>query len=603
MRTAFVLLALVWMGPLLRGQWAQIGWEPVAAGFNRPVFVTGAGDGSGRLFVVEQEGRVKIWRDGATVERPFLDLTARVGFDEELGLFSIAFPPHFADKKRVYAFFVEPGGGIVIARYRVDGDVADEKSEEVVLRFAQPLGQHNGGTLAFSPVDGKLYVSVGDGGIGVEADDVYVNDPDNAGQNPGVWQGKILRLDVESEGAPYVAPADNPRREGWLPEVWSIGWRNPWRFSFDRKTGDMWVGDVGADGYEEVDMEPAGAGGRNYGWSLREGTHCVPGKDCGEVEGLTAPAIEYGHDEGCSVTGGVVYRGSRFRDVEGTYIFGDYCRGQVWAVKQLGGEWRRVAMGLTRTQLVSFGEDDAGEIYLVDYRGSILRLTQLAPGLSVIAVGNGASGEAGMVAGSQVSATLSGLDEVAEETRAEQWPLPLSLADVTVWVNGTQAGVIGVAPSGKVDFLAPYVLPGDSAQVQVRSGFKTSNLVQAAVKPVQPGLFTVDGRHVLAVNEQGEMTKSAGRGTVVAIYGTGLGSVLAWPEYGYPAKEGAEVKGTVRASIGGKAGGVQFAALAPGFAGIYAVVVKIAEDAELGEGDVWVEVEGIRSLPVRFTVE
>ncbi|MBL8238884.1 MAG: PQQ-dependent sugar dehydrogenase [Bryobacterales bacterium] len=603
MRTAFVLLALVCMGPPLRGQWAQIGWEPVAAGFNRPVFVTGAGDGSGRLFVVEQEGRVKIWRDGATVERPFLDLTARVGFDEELGLFSIAFPPHFADKKRVYAFFVEPGGGIVIARYRVDGDVADAKSEEVVLRFAQPLGQHNGGTLAFSPVDGKLYVSVGDGGIGVEADDVYVNDPDNAGQNPGVWQGKILRLDVESEGVPYVAPADNPRREGWLPEVWSIGWRNPWRFSFDRKTGDMWVGDVGADGYEEIDMEPVGAGGRNYGWSLREGTHCVPGKGCGEVEGLTAPAIEYGHDEGCSVTGGVVYRGSRFRDVEGTYIFGDYCRGQVWAAKQLGGEWRRVAMGLTRTQLVSFGEDDAGEIYLVDYRGSILRLMQLAPGLSVIAVGNGASGEAGMVAGSQVSATLSGLDEVAEETRAEQWPLPLSLADVTVWVNGTQAGVIGVAPSGKVDFLAPYVLPGDSAQVQVRSGFKTSNLVQAAVKPVQPGLFTVDGRHVLAVNEQGEMTKSAGRGTVVAIYGTGLGSVLAWPEYGYPAKEGAEVKGTVRASIGGKAGGVQFAALAPGFAGIYAVVVKIAEDAELGEGDVWVEVEGIRSLPVRFTVE
>jgi uncharacterized protein (TIGR03437 family) len=603
MRATVGLLALAFTGPLMWGQWAQIGWEPVVMGLTRPVFVTGAGDGSGRLFVVEQEGRVKIWRDGALEERPFLDLTARVGFDEELGLFSIAFPPNFAEKKRVYAFFIEPGGGIVIARYRVDGNVADATSEEVILRFDQPLGQHNGGTLAFSPADGKLYVSVGDGGIGVEGDDNYTNDPANAGQNPGVWQGKILRLDVESGVSPYEVPVDNPRREGWLPEVWSLGWRNPWRFSFDRKTGAMWVGDVGADAYEEVNREGPGEGGRNYGWSVREGTHCVPGKECGEVPGLTPPVVEYGREEGCSVTGGVVYRGARFPDLDGMYFFGDYCRGPVWAVKQLGGEWRRVAMGLTRTQLASFGEDDAGEVYLVDYRGMVFRMTQLDPGLTVTSVGNGASGESGMVAGSQVSVTLAGLEDVPDQMNAEEWPLPVSLGGVTVWVNGTQVGVLGVSLAGKIDFLAPYVIPGETAQVQVRAGYKTSNVSMVAVKPVQPGLFAVDGRHAMAVNEQGEMTKSAAPGTVVVLYGTGFGLVDNGPEYGFPALDGAAVKGVVSASIGGRTGEVQFAALAPGFAGVYSVVVKIAGDAELGEGDVWVEVDGVRSPPVRFTVE
>lgn len=602
-----VWFATLSLGLPVMAQWAQIGWERVVSGLKQPTLVTGAGDGSGRVFIVEQPGRVRILRNGALVEKPFLDLTARVGYDKERGLLSVAFPPRFAERKRVYADFTEDDGTIVIARYKVteDPDVADPASEEVLLRIPQPFGQHNGGMMAFSPVDGMLYISTGDGGIGSNGEGKFVDDPLGNGQNGGTLLAKILRIDTERGDGEYAVPADNPKKPGWLPEIWSTGWRNPWRFSFDRKTGDFYAGDVGADAYEEVNFEPAGEGGRNYGWSLREGRHCLPGRDCGEVEGLTDPVVEYPHSQGCSVTGGVVYRGKQFPELDGTYFYGDFCRGLVWGLKRIGGAWRTVGMGPTGALLVSFGEDDDGEVYAVDYKGVVLRMKQLAPGLTVTSVGNAASYEAGLSAGSLSSIFTAGLPGVTEALGAEEQPLPLTLGGVTVWVNGTQAPLSGVAPGGKVDFLVPYVVPGEKATVQVRAGFNSSNVFEVDVKPLLPGLFSRDGRMAAVVNDQGENTTGAARGAVAALFATGLGPAKNPPEFGYPATDtpGSEAVGKVTATIGGKPAEVQFCALTPGFAGIYTVVVTVPADVEAGEQDVTVAVDGVTSPALRFTVE
>lgn len=602
-----VLFATMSMGLPLMAQWAQVGWDRVIGGLKQPTLVTGAGDGSGRLFIVEQPGRVRILRDGALVEKPFLDLTRRVGYDQERGLLSIAFPPRFAERKHLYADFTDEDGTIVVARYKVtsDPDVADPDSEEVLLRIPQPFGQHNGGMMAFSPVDGMLYISTGDGGIGANGEGKFVDDPQGNGQNGATLLAKILRIDTEDGSGRYGTPADNPKKPGWLPEVWSMGWRNPWRFSFDRKTGDFYAGDVGSDAYEEVNFEPAGTGGRNYGWSLREGLHCLPGRDCPEVEGLTEPVAEYPHSDGCSVTGGVVYRGRQFPELDGTYFYGDFCEGMVWGLKRIDGTWRTVKLGPTGALLVSFGEDDDGEVYAVDYKGAVLRMKQLAPGLTVTAVGNAASSEPGLSAGSLSSIFMAGLPGVTEAMGAEEQPLPLSIGGVTVWVNGTQMPLRGVTPGGKVDFLAPYVLPGEQAKVQVRAGFDSSNVFDVDVKALLPGLFSRDGRMAVVVNERGENVTGAARGTKAALFATGLGPATNPPALGYPAMEtpGSEAIGKVTASIGGKNAEVSFSALTPGFSGIYTVVVTVPADAEPGEGEVTVAVDGVRSPALRFTVE
>ena len=608
MRFLIAGLFVLFSGPALFSQWVQIGWEPVVQGLTQPVLATGARDGSGRLFIVEQTGMVRIFRDGALVKRPFLDLTSRVQFDCELGLLSIAFPPQFAEKKHFYADFIDEDGNVVIARYKVTADpnVADPASEEILLKIPQPYGQHNGGMLAFSPVDGMLYISTGDGGIATNEDATYIDDPLNNGQNPGVLLGKILRIDTESGAVPYAIPGGNPQKPGWLPEIWSIGWRNPWRFSFDRRTADLYAGDVGADGYEEVNVEAAGKGGLNYGWSVREGTHCVPQKLCVDRDDLTAPALEYAHNLGCSVTGGVVYRGARFPDLSGTYFYADFCRTTVWAMRQIDEKWQSTSMGPSRALAVSFGEDDEGEVYLVDYRGSILGLRQIPPGLTITSTGNAASGEPGLVAGAMSSVSLSGLTDPDEQLSAEVYPLPMSLGGVTVSVNGAPMPLLSVAPEGRVDFLAPYRLPGESAEVTVRAGYKLSNVFSVPVKPVLPGLFSAaGGRIAAAVNEEGNKAVSAPRGAVLALFGTGLGPALDPPELGYPAMEtpASVAKGEVTAMLGAKPAAVEFCSLTPGFTGMYTIIVRIANDAERGEGDVWIAVDGIRSRALRFTVE
>ena len=349
------------------------------AGFSRPIQITHAGDGSQRLFVVEQNGRIRIIRNQTLVENSFLDISSRVSCCGERGLLGLAFPPNYANKGYFYVNYTNSGGDTVVARYHVttDPDVADPNSEEILLTIAQPFANHNGGHLAFGP-DGYLYIGTGDGGSG--------GDPRNNGQSLNTLLGKILRIDVESGTTPYAIPATNPFASSAANrrEIWAFGLRNPWKFSFDRQTGNLYIGDVGQNAYEEIDFQPASSpGGENYGWKIMEGTHCYNASSCNQ-SGLTLPVVEYDHEQGCSVTGGVVYRGQRFPRLNGTYLYGDYCTGRIWGLTLLPSSQQNVQLFDAPYSISTFGEDEAGEVYLTDYgAGAIYQITDANPSSSV----------------------------------------------------------------------------------------------------------------------------------------------------------------------------------------------------------------------------
>ena len=358
--------------------WPQISLSQVAGGFVQPVHVTHAGDGSGRIFVVEQAGRIRILDNGAVLPTSFLDLASvippRLVAGGERGLLSVVFPPGFAAKGYFYVNYTRsPDGATVVARYRVsagDANVADPASEEVILTIPQPFANHNGGQLAFGP-DGYLYIGMGDGGSG--------GDPLNNGQSPGTLLGKLLRIDVESGVQPYKVPPDNPflQAAGYRPEIWALGLRNPWRFSFDRGTGDLYIGDVGQNNIEEIDFQPAGdLVGRNYGWNIMEGDSCYPigTVGCNRTD-LTLPVFVYDHSLGCSVTGGHVYRGSAIPSLQGVYLFGDLCSGRIWGIRKNGAAWDNALLADTSLTITTFGEDEAGNVYVVNYaNGDLLKI-------------------------------------------------------------------------------------------------------------------------------------------------------------------------------------------------------------------------------------
>src|SRR4030095_15339060 len=257
--------------------------------------------------VVEQEGRIRIVKSQTLLSTPFLDISARVSCCGERGLLSVAFPPNYANKGHFYVNYTNNDGNTVIARYRVtsDPDVANLNSEEILLTIEQPFANHNGGQIAFGP-DGYLYIGMGDGGS--------AGDPQGNGQRPETLLGKLLRIDVESGMTPYAVPSNNPfvQSRFYHGEIWALGLRNPWRFSFDRQTGDLYLGDVGQGSYEEINFQSrASFGGENYGWNIMEGKHCFNSDSCNQT-GLVLPIVEYSHSEGCSVTGGVVYRGQQY---------------------------------------------------------------------------------------------------------------------------------------------------------------------------------------------------------------------------------------------------------------------------------------------------
>ncbi|MBM4258960.1 MAG: DUF11 domain-containing protein [Deltaproteobacteria bacterium] len=344
-------------------------------GFRSPVHITHAGDGSQRLFVLEQEGVIRIVKNQTLVATPFLDIAARVGCCGERGLLSVAFPPNYANKGYFYVNYTNNEGTTVISRYRVTSnpDEANPNSEEVLLTVEQPFSNHNGGQIAFGP-DGFLYIGMGDGGSG--------GDPQNNGQRTDTLLGKLLRIDVESGAKPYAVPATNPfvQNRNYRSEIWALGLRNPWRFSFDRQTGDLYIGDVGQGVYEEIDFQPkASPGGENYGWKIMEGAHCFNSSSCNQ-SGLTLPLVEYDHSQGCSVTGGVVYRGQQFPRLQGLYFYGDFCSGNLWGHRSTFGSRQNTRLLDTALTISTFGEDEAGEVYVADYgTGDLYRITDPEP--------------------------------------------------------------------------------------------------------------------------------------------------------------------------------------------------------------------------------
>jgi glucose/arabinose dehydrogenase len=352
--------------------------EPVTQGFNRPTHVTSANDGSGRLFVTEQQGRIWIVRNGNRLNQPFLDIRNLVGANaNEQGLLSIAFHPLYQDNGRFFVNYTDRRGDTVIAAYQVRADPgqADPESATILLQIEQPAGNHNGGMLKFGP-DGYLYIGTGDGG--------GAGDPWETGQRRNTLLGKLLRIDVDS-AEPYAIPADNPfvGVADARSEIWAWGLRNPWRFSFDRLTGDLYIADVGQNAREEVNFAAAGTpGGANYGWNIMEGDSCFRDRNC-EQTGLEAPVAVYSHGVdpgGCSITGGYVYRGSAFPQIAGTYFYTDYCTGNVWALRNNGGTWTSATVGRFAINASSFGEDEAGELYLTDRDGGgLYRLVVTSP--------------------------------------------------------------------------------------------------------------------------------------------------------------------------------------------------------------------------------
>ena len=339
-------------------------WETIVSGLERPVDLQVAGDGSGRLFVIEKVGRIRVIQDGQLLNTPYLNITDRVGsVSNEQGLLGLAFHPNYAVNGLFFVNYTDKSGNTVIARYRVTGDpnIADPTGETVLLRVNQPFPNHNGGVLAFGP-DGYLYAGLGDGGSS--------NDPQGNAQSLSTWLGKILRLDVDSV-EPYAIPSDNPFGD----EIWAYGLRNPWRISFDRGTGDLYIGDVGQDQWEEIDYVPAGTpGGMNFGWDYLEGTHFHEGSPPQGAQ-LVPPVAEYSHSEGgCSVTGGYVYRGA-MPEWNGIYLYADYCSGIVWGLIHADGGWQSQVLYSGVGRITSFGQDEAGEVYLVLDSGQILRLS------------------------------------------------------------------------------------------------------------------------------------------------------------------------------------------------------------------------------------
>jgi glucose/arabinose dehydrogenase len=348
--------------------------QQVARGLGDPVDLQAAPGDRSRVFVVEQAGRIRIIRDGALQGGAFLDIVSRVGSGGERGLLGLAFHPRYAENRRFFVNYTDRSGDTHIAEFRATAnpDQADAGSERQLLFVRQPFANHNGGGLAFGN-DGRLYIALGDGGAG--------GDPMGHGQNLGSHLGKILRVDVDG-GQPYAVPSDNPFRAtaGAQPEIWALGLRNPWRIAFDRATGDLYIGDVGQNVVEEIDVGLASRrGGENYGWNVTEGSVCFrPSSGC-DRSGLTAPVLEYSHGDGCSVTGGFVYRGCRLPGYHGTYFYADYCSGLLRSFRLEGGravdhrDWRS-ALGRGLNDIVSFGVDGDGEGYIVDHDGEVYKI-------------------------------------------------------------------------------------------------------------------------------------------------------------------------------------------------------------------------------------
>ncbi len=356
----------------------RLNLNQMTAGLEMPVQVTHAGDGSGRIFVTEQKGRIRIIRDGIVEDTPFLDISERVTCCGEQGLLNVAFPPGYSAKQYFYVSYTNRDGFTAFSRFTTtaDPDRADADSEEVLLTIEQPHEDHNGGRIAFGPHDGYLYIGSGDGGLH--------DDPNIPAQDPGTLWGKILRIDVESGVKPYGIPADNPfaQLDDHRGEIWGLGLRNPWGFAFDKETGDLFIPDVGHIRREEVNYQPASSGGgNNFGWPILESSLCYEFSTlpC-RTDGLTLPVVEFDHLRACAIVGGAVYRGAGFPEMQGVFLFADFCSGRIWGLKRpdadsnqdARGEWHSTLLLQASLPISSIGEDEDGNVYVTGYQGGAI---------------------------------------------------------------------------------------------------------------------------------------------------------------------------------------------------------------------------------------
>jgi glucose/arabinose dehydrogenase len=350
----------------------QLALASFVTGLTNPLGMEQPDDGSGRLFVAEQQGVIRIIQNGSLLATPFLDITSKVNFAVESGLVGVTFHPGYEQSGLFYVNYVRMVNSqrqSIIAEYKVsstDPNQADPASERILLTVDQPaFDNHKAGQLAFGP-DGFLYFGLGDGGSG--------GDPFGNGQNTQVLLGKLMRIDVNSGagGLAYAIPADNPFvTGGGRPEIWAYGLRNPWRFSFDAPSGRLFLADVGQDAWEEVDLIQKGG---NYGWNTMEASHCYnPPSGC-NTAGLILPIVEYSHSEGNAVIGGFVYHGGSIPALQNVYVFGDFGTGKIWGLQESSGTWTRTLLASTGKNISAFGRDQNGELYAVDYAGAVWKI-------------------------------------------------------------------------------------------------------------------------------------------------------------------------------------------------------------------------------------
>ncbi|MCB0155313.1 MAG: PQQ-dependent sugar dehydrogenase [Anaerolineae bacterium] len=503
---AGTLLWLVALAPEAAAQgpiWPTISLQAVETGFTSPIHITHAGDGSGRIFVVEQDGTIRLIQNGAVIGTPFLDISERVrspidqniggnsnndGGNEE-GLLSVAFPPDYASKGHFYVYYTNLDSNNVVARFALSStNVANPASEQIILTIPHPGQQnHNGGQLNFGPNDGYLYVSTGDGGGG--------GDPDENGQDLSTLLGKILRLDVETGNPPtYTIPATNPfTQTPGLDEIWAYGLRNPWRTAFDRQTGDLYIGDVGQGTREEVDYQAAASsGGENYGWDVLEGNLCFePSSGCTLPPDYVPPIHDYNQDPGghCSVTGGYVYRGQFYSLMQGVYFYADYCSGIIWGLQQdVSDVWQNNQLLDTNHQITTFGEDQAGNLYLAARSGTIYEIVGsvlAAPSLAASKQVSAPTGSPGQTFTYTITLTSSG--PPLTQTTYLTDTLPGGLA----YISGTMTATFGL-----IDDSGPELLwngqfnPTTTLQItyQVTATGAVTGSLQNLVEVNPPGL-------------------------------------------------------------------------------------------------------------------
>lgn len=558
----------------------EIRTTQVASEISNPTDIQHAADGSGRLFLVQQNGVIRVLRNGSVLPAPFLDIRSKTTGTGERGLLGLAFPKGFAQKQRFYVHYTDLRGDTTIALYRVssDPDVADAASEVVLLKVTQPFSNHNGGQIAFGP-DGYLYIGLGDGGS--------AGDPQGNGQNRNTLLGKILRVDVEIEPGTLRMALGNPfvNTAGARPEVWAYGLRNPWRFSFDRATGDLWIADVGQNTYEEVNFQPASSrGGENYGWNRMEGAHCFV-TNCSQTD-LALPVAEYTHAQGgCSVTGGYVYRGNRSPGLRGIYLYGDLCSGRIWGIERQGAAWANRQLLASQFSITTFGEDEAGEVYVADANTSTIHRIEgsSAPRFTADSVVNAASFAAGVTPGSLATIFAAGVIDASGILGAPAIPLPRALAGVSVTMNGIPAPVHSLANLNgqeQINIHVPSELEGQTAaQVVVTRESQSSAAVSVPVLSLQPAIYTVDGTTAIVVHNGDYTLVTPQRplvpGEYVFLYATGLGRVDGRTPANGAASPAVPALADVRVSLGGLPAEVQYAGLAPGFVGVYQVNFRV----------------------------